>query len=282
VTDPTREERGWVRVIQGRADELPGVVPESVDLVVTSPPYPMVPQWDVQFAEDGARDFESMHDRLEGAWKASYRALAPGGILAVNIGDAVRRGAAGFRLWPNHAEVSTRATRVGFTPLPYVLWKKPTNRPNAFLGSGFLPPNAYVTLDCEFILLFRRGGLRRFPPHDARRLASRYSKAERDRWFSQVWEDVRGARQGPAGHRSAAFPPEVPRRLIRMFSRVGDTVLDPFAGTGTTLWTASELGRNAIGVELDPAALHQLERRSAGLARTATSPGVLAPHRPRA
>jgi modification methylase len=138
-------------------------------------------------------------------------------------------------------------------PLPYLLWPKPTNRVNAFLGSGFLPPNAYVTLDCEYILLLRNGSLRAFPAGDPGRKASAYTKPERDRWFSQIWRGVRPARQSlPGGRRTGAFPSEIPRRLIRMFSLTGETVLDPFAGTGTTLWVAHELGRNSVGVELDP------------------------------
>jgi DNA modification methylase len=242
-----------VRVVAGDARELPGVGPASVHLVVTSPPYPMIPIWDESFAAQGARDFGSMHDLLSEAWRSCHRALVDGGILAINIGDALRTGAdEPFRLWPNHAEVLARCASIGFRPLPYILWKKPMNRPNAFLGSGFLPPNAYVTLDCEFILLFRKGELRRFPRKDARRAASRYRRDERDLWFSQIWE-VRAARQmARGGGRSSAFPPEIPRRLIRMFSVEGDTVLDPFAGTGTTLQAARDLGRHAIGIERDP------------------------------
>lgn len=189
---------------------------------------------------------------LEDAWRACYRVLVPGGLLAVNIGDALRTTDGEFRLWPNSAETMVAAERVGFRPLPYLLWKKPTNKPNAFLGSGFLPPNAYVTLDCEFILLFRKGTLRRLPAHDPARDASRISREERDTWFSQVWTDVRGAPQRTARGRSAAFPAAIPERLVRMFSLVGETVLDPFAGTGTTLAAAAGCGRNAVGVEWDP------------------------------
>lgn len=253
----------WIRTIEGDARDLAGVGPASVHLVVTSPPYPMIPLWDASFARWGATTYEAMHERLGEVWRACYRALVPGGLLAVNIGDALRRGDDGFRLWPNHVDASRACERAGFRPLPYLLWKKPTNRPNAFLGSGFLPPNAYVTLDCEFILLFRRGELRAFPRSDHRRQESRYSKVERDRWFSQVWDDVRGTPQrGPNG-RTGAFPAEIPRRLIRMFSVGGDTVLDPFAGTGTTLWVAHDLGRNAIGVEVDPVASESLRRTAA-------------------
>ncbi len=250
---------GTLRLLRGDARRLVGVAAGSVHLVLTSPPYPMVAQWDEQFRALGAGRYPAMLRVLEGAWRACHRVLVPGGLLAVVIGDALRRDERGFRLWPNHAATLLAAERVGFRPLPYLLWKKPTNRPNAYLGSGFLPPNAYVTLDCEFVLLLRKGDLRRFPSHDVRREASRFSRAERDRWFSQVWEDLRGTRQQRPGGRTGAFPAPVAERLVRMFSVAGDTVLDPFAGTGTTLWSAAELGRDAIGVELDPETYAALE-----------------------
>jgi len=240
-----------------------GVESSSIQLVVTSPPYPMIPQWDRLFRALGAREYPEMLNVLADAWQECHRVLVSGGILAINIGDALRSNDDGFRLWPNHAETLVAATRLGFSPLPYILWKKPTNKPNAFLGSGFLPPNAYVTLDCEFILPFRKGGLRRFPPHDPQRTASRFGRGERDRWFSQVWSDIRGVSQRSAAGRTGAFPPEVPERLIRMFSVEGDTVLDPFAGTGTTLWAALRWGRNAVGVEWDPRVYAELKETAA-------------------
>lgn len=249
---------GRVRLVAGDARTLDGLPDASVELIVTSPPYPMIPQWDGLFRSLGAESYPEMLGVLEAAWRAGHRVLVDGGLLAVVIGDALRRSPDGFRLWPNHAATLVAAERAGFRPLPYLLWKKPTNRPNAFLGSGFAPPNAYVTLDCEFVLLFRKGEPRRFPAHDPRRTASRFTRAERDRWFSQIWDDVRGARQTAAGRRTGAFPPELARRLVRMFSVVGDTVLDPFAGTGTTLWAAVEEGRRAVGVEYDPAVYAEL------------------------
>jgi modification methylase len=262
------------------------VADASVHLVVTSPPYPMIPQWDALFERLGASDYASMHRLLAQVWRRCHEVLIPGGLLAINIGDALRSRDGEFRLWPNHARIIEECGALGFLPLPYLLWKKPTNRPNAYLGSGFSPPNAYVTLDCEFVLLFRNGGLRRFPPGDPVRAASRYSRAERDVWFSQVWGDVRGARQASGSGRTGAFPPEIPARLIRMFSCIGETVLDPFAGTGTTLWEAARLGRSAIGVEIDPALAVELRKEAARRALPTSargrSPGGAPPRRRRA
>jgi DNA modification methylase len=269
-----------IRVIEGDATRMDGVDAASVHLIVTSPPYPMIPQWDETFHRQGADDFDGMHDLLARVWRRSREVLVPGGLLAINIGDALRSTAGAFQLWPNHVEVAARCRSLGLVPLPYLLWKKPTNRPNAFLGSGFLPPNAYVTLDCEFVLLFRNGALRRFPAHDRSRSESRFTKPERDRWFSQVWTDVRGARQAGPGARTGAFPPELPERLIRMFSCVGETVLDPFAGTGTTLWAAEKLGRNSIGIELDAARCAEL-RESARVTKAAGAGGSPAAGAPR-
>ena len=148
--------------------------------------------------------------------------------------------------------------KIGFTILPYILWKKPTTKPKykgkgAFLGSGFLPPNAYVTLDCEFILLFRKGNLRKFPPQDQTRYESAFTKPQRDEWFSQIWA-LKGTRQteGELERRTAAYPDEIAERLIKMFSIKGDRGLDPFLGSGTTTKVAMQNQRNSVGYEVDP------------------------------
>lgn len=227
----------------------------SVHLVVTSPPYPMVAIWDNFYAECSASTYDEMHNYLDQVWSEIARVLIPGGIACVNIGDATRSKDGLFRLYPNHSRVIEKFETLGLVSLPYILWKKPTTKPHykgkgAFLGSGFLPPNAYVTLDMEYILIFRKGGLRTFEPKDPERYKSRFTKQERDKWFSQVWT-VTGARQNIEGfeRRVAAFPEEIPRRLIRMFSIVGDLVLDPFLGSGTSLKTAIALGRRFVGYE---------------------------------
>jgi len=227
----------------------------SVHLVVTSPPYPMVGIWDDFFTEVSASSYDAMHEYLNQVWREVERVLVPGGIACINIGDATRTRDGLFHLYPNHSRIIENFEKLGFITLPYVLWKKPTTKPHykgkgAFLGSGFLPPNAYVTLDMEYILIFRKGPPRSFPPKDPDRYKSRFTKKERDEWFSQVWK-VQGVRQSVDGleRRVAAFPEEIPRRLIRMFSVQADLILDPFLGSGTSLKVAIELGRKFVGYE---------------------------------
>src|SRR5437879_9008873 len=227
----------------------------SVHLVVTSPPYPMVGIWDDFFREESAESYDAMHSYLNQTWKEVKRILVAGGIACVNIGDATRTKEGVFHLYPNHSRVIETFERLGLVTLPYVLWKKPTTKPRykgkgAFLGSGFLPPNAYVTLDMEYILIFRKGSLRSFETKDPKRYSSKCTKKERDRWVSQEWT-VTGARQRHRGleRRVAAFPEEIPRRLIRMFSIEGDLVLDPFLGSGTTLKAAMDLSRRFVVYE---------------------------------
>jgi len=221
-----------------------------------------------------------MHAELDLAWAGCARALVPGGIACVNVGDATRTAGDDFRLFPNHARIIQGMARAGFTVLPDILWRKPTNAPNKFMGSGMLPAGAYVTYEHEYVLVFRKGSKRAFATADekAARRRSAYFWEERNVWFSDVWTDLTGARQELADpetrERSAAFPYELPWRLVQMFSVAGDVVLDPFAGAGTTLAAALGSGRASIGVERDaglvPVAEAALRRaRDAGNARAA-------------
>lgn len=240
----------------------------AAQLAVTSPPYPMIAMWDAHFSdaspevaaaldrEDGPAAFAAMHAVLDPVWRETVRALAPGGIACVNIGDAVRTIGGRFSLYPNHARILSRFMELGMSPLPAILWRKQTNAPNKFMGSGMLSPGAYVTLEHEFILIFRKGEKREFPGQEAEsRRESAYFWEERNTWFSDVWTDLKGRTQGTQGRaarkRSAAFPFELAYRLIAMFSIAGDTVIDPFCGTGTTLSAAMALGRNSVGFEVD-------------------------------
>lgn len=212
---------------------------DSVELVVTSPPYPGIEMWD----ELGS--WEEIMSTIYLVVSECQRVVVDGGIICINIGDAPRTTDDGFRVYPNHAWLMVFSDLIGLTPMTPIHWKKPTNKPNSFLGSGFEPPNAYVMLDIEHILVFRNGDKRK--TDRLLRRASAYTKEERDTWFSQEW-NIKGEKQDGR----ATFPPEIPYRLIRMFSLLGDTVLDPFSGTGTTLQIAQALGRDAIGYDNNP------------------------------
>jgi modification methylase len=257
------------RIVMEDARQMPGLEDQSIDLVVTSPPYPMIGMWDSIFAtadpavaaalgeSDEERAFEAMHLYLDGIWQEIYRVLKPGGIACINIGDATRSNNGVFRLFPNHARIITSCRGLGFSLLPVILWRKTTNAPTKFMGSGMLPPGAYVTLEHEYILILRKGAKRVFSeaPEKQNRRESAYFWEERNTWFSDIWFDLPGTPQALAvsrsRERSAAFPLEIPYRLINMFSVKGDTVLDPFVGTGTTLLAAMCSARNSVGYEID-------------------------------
>jgi len=265
------------RVVTGDARDL-ALPDDSVDLVVTSPPYPMIEMWDDIFATldpavgdalesgDGDRAFELMHDVLDSVWAEVVRVLAPGGIACINVGDATRSIGDGFRSFSNHAEITSRFREHGLRALPDILWRKPSNRATKFMGSGMLPPNAYPTLEHEHVLLFRNGQRREFPPGDDARYESAYFWEERNEWFSDLWTLAGETQAVDEGlrERSGAFPLELPYRLVSMFSTYGDTVLDPFLGTGTTTVAAMVAGRDSVGYDRDDDLLSALSERVNG------------------
>jgi len=256
------------RIVTGDSRSLSKIDDDSVELVVTSPPYPMIEMWDELFSElnpeiadsldtgEGQVAFSQMHEELEKVWKEVSRVLVDGGIACINIGDATRKVDGSFRVFQNHSRIINAFEDLGFEPLPELLWRKPVNSGAKFMGSGMLPPNAYVTLEHEYILVFRNGkDSRTFEPGSERRYSSAYFWEERNQWFSDVWMDIKGELQSlgqsELRERSAAYPFEIPYRLINMYSVYGDTVLDPFWGTGTTSFAAMVAGRNSVGYELD-------------------------------
>ena len=265
-------------VVAGDSRALTEVEDDSVELVVTSPPYPMIEMWDGLFSSlnpeigdelengEGQAAFTRMHEELETVWNEVSRVLVDGGIVCVNVGDATRKVDDSFRVFQNHSRIITDFEDLGFEPLPEILWRKPANSGATFLGSGMLPPNAYVTLEHEYILVFRNGKRsRRFEPGAERRYSSAYFWEERNQWFSDVWTDIRGELQAldnrELRERSGAYPFEIPYRLINMYSVYGDTVLDPFWGTGTTSVAAMVAGRNSIGYELNDEFAHLFQER---------------------
>lgn len=228
----------------------------SVDLIVTSPPYPMIEMWDELFVSlnssisiESDDAFELMHQELDKVWKECLRVLKPGSFICINIGDATRT-LSQFRLYNNHSRITSAMLKLGFTNLPNVIWRHPTNSPNKFMGSGMLPCGAYVTLEHEYILIFRKDGKRDIDK--AVRRQSAYFFEERNKWFSDNW-NVTAARQVMTGSRTrnASFPIEIPYRLINMYSVYGDAVMDPFGGLFTTSMAAMLSGRNSVSLEID-------------------------------
>lgn len=261
--------------------QMDSIPPNSVDLMVTSPPYPMIEMWDETFSTQnssiqdalkrarGAEAFELMHKVLDPVWDEAYRVLKEGGIACINIGDATRTIDGDFTLYSNHSRILRYLLSIGFNTLPNILWRKQTNAPNKFMGSGMLPAGAYVTLEHEFILIVRKGSKREFrkAKEKTKRRESAFFWEERNVWFSDVWMDIKGAIQGLENRntrlRSGAYPFEVAHRLINMFSVKGDIVLDPFLGTGTTTAAAMATARNSIGFEIDPGlrdTIHSIKR----------------------
>lgn len=252
----------------GLAQSMSALADQSVDLVVTSPPYPMVEMWDESMAtqnseirgalarQDGAKAFALMHSELDKVWDEVCRVTKPSAFVCINIGDATRTINGEFQLYSNHSRILHYFLQKEFCSLPPIIWRKPTNAPNKFMGSGMLPAGAYVTYEHEYILILRKGGKRLFKTEaeKLRRQQSAFFWEERNQWFSDLWE-IRGTVQKMISkatrERSGAYPFDIPYRLINMYSVKGDIVLDPFLGTGTTALAALAAGRNSVGYELD-------------------------------
>lgn len=257
------------KILIDDSKNLPVIPDSSVQLIVTSPPYPMIEMWDEIFdhqdssigtalaAGDGMNAYLKMHEILNQVWKECDRILADNGFICINIGDATRTINSTFRLYPNHAEIINFFQSHGYCVLPDIHWRKQSNAPNKFMGSGMYPAGAYVTYEHEYILVFRKGDKRTFSGKEKlRRQKSAYFWEERNIWFSDLWE-IKGASQvisaeGAGRNRNASYPFEVPYRLVNMYSAEGDTVFDPFAGLGTTALACMASQRNSIGCEIDP------------------------------
>ena len=243
------------RLINGDARDLSFLEDESVHLVVTSPPYWNLKRYNENPDQLGHfQDYEVFLAELEKVWQHVLRILVPGGRLVCVVGDVcvARRSFGRHLVFPLHADICVICRRLGFDNLNPIVWHKIANAsyevPNGskFLGKPY-EPNAIIKNDMEFILMQRKpGGYRK--PTEAQREASKLTKEEFHRWFQQIW-NITGA---STKHHPAPFPLELAMRLVRMFSFVGDTVLDPFCGSGTTMVAALRTGRNSIGVEIDP------------------------------
>ena len=252
--------------ICGWSNNLDKVSDKSVSLIITSPPYPMIDMWDDCFSQQDSsidiyRDpqaaFEKMHLLLNQVWDECDRILIDGGFICINIGDATRTINDTFQMFSNHSKIISYFQSLGYSVLPDIIWRKQSNSPNKFMGSGMYPAGAYVTYEHEYILIFRKGGKRMFTSASEKemRRESAYFWEERNVWFSDLW-DFKGTHQSlnlkGVRNRSAAYPFELAYRLINMYSIKGDTVCDPFSGTGTTNLAAMASERNSIGIDCLP------------------------------
>ena len=225
-------------------------------LVLTSPPY-----WTLKQYRDGPGqmghigEYEVFLVELDKVWERCYKALVQGGRLICVVGDVClsrRKNAGRHTVVPLHASIQEHCRKIGFDNLAPIIWYKIANAVyEVENGSGFLgkpyEPNAVIKNDIEFILMERKpGGYR--TPSVATRVLSVISTDNHKEWFQQVWSGLTGA---STKEHPAPFPLELAERLVRMFSFVGDTVLDPFLGTGTTTVAAAKWGRNSIGFEID-------------------------------
>lgn len=264
------EERSHV-IVEGDARDLSFIASESVHFVCTSPPYGSLKEYPDSDGQLGNMpDYDEFLDELDRVWSESLRILVPGGRVACVVGDVCisRRKGGRHHVLPLSADIQVRAREIGFDNLTPIRWLKVSNmkleasKSGRYLGKPNLP-NGIIKNDLEHILFLRKPGGYRNPTSEME-AASRIETDEYIKYFRPVWEDVRGQlrRDHPA-----PYPPEIPLRLIKMFSFAGDTVVDPFSGTGTTAIAAMESNRNSISIEIDPGYVATLESRltSSGL-----------------
>lgn len=259
------EQRSLHKVIQGDARDLSFIPRESVHFVCTSPPYADLIKYPESTGQLGnIASYEAFLEEMDKVWAEALRVLVAGSRVACIVGDVCisRKKAGRHYVLPLSADLQVRARRIGFDVLTPIRWQKVSNikleasSSSRFLGKPNLP-NGIVKNDIEHILFFRKpGGYRKPTPQMEDQ--SFISTDDYSKWFSPVWTDVTG--QLRKKH-PAPYPMEIPRRLIKMFSFAGDTVLDPFGGTGTTALAAGETGRNSISVEIEPAYVDMIEDR---------------------
>jgi len=253
-------------VFLGDARKMTGLQPESVHLVLTSPPYWTLKEYRHSKHQLGhIPRYEEFLRELDKVWTQCFDALVPGGRVICVVGDVClsrRKNGGRHTVVPLHASIQEHCRAIGFDNLAPIIWHKIANVAHEVEGgAGFLgkpyEPNAVIKNDIEFILMQRKpGGYRK--PDVATRVLSVISDDCHKEWFQQIWTGVTGA---PTKHHPAPYPLELATRLIRMFSFVGDTVLDPFLGTGTTTVAAALSGRNSVAYEIDESYLRYAERR---------------------
>ncbi|HEX5278544.1 MAG TPA: site-specific DNA-methyltransferase [Micropepsaceae bacterium] len=268
------------RLYCGDSRALDFLPSNSIHLILTSPPY-----WTLKKYRDAPGQLghvegydQFLHD-LDEVWGHCLRCLVPGGRLVCVVGDVCRsrrENNGEHMVVPLHSSIQEHCRSLGFANLAPIIWHKIANAAyesdrngGGFLGKPY-EPNSVIKNDIEYILMLRKPGGYRSPSLSTR-IMSVIPADKHKTWFQQIWTGVTGA---STKDHPAPFPVELAERLVRMFSFVGDTVLDPFLGTGTTSLVALKTGRNSIGVEIDPQYLayaeKRIERETSGLFRRAT------------
>lgn len=245
------------RLIVQDACDMRAIKDSSVHLVVTSPPYWNLKQYNTREKQLGdIEDYEKFLSKLDSVWGECARVLIPGGRICCVVGDVCvsRRVAGRHYVAPLHADIQVRSRKVGLDTLTPIFWGKIANASleaegngGGFLGKPY-QPGAIIKNDTEFILFMRKPGDYRSPTMLQKGL-SMMTQAEMKSWLVSAWSDIKGA-STRNGH-PAPYPPELAERLIKMFSYAGDTVLDPFVGSGSTTIAAIRAGRNSIGADID-------------------------------
>lgn len=241
------------KIITGDSRQMNLLPDKSVHLVVTSPPYWQLKDYGTENQIGFHESYESYINNLNLVWKESLRVLHPGCRLCINIGDQFARSVyyGRYKIIPIRTEIIKFCETIGFDYMGAVIWQKVTTTNTTggatIMGSFPYPRNGILKLDYEFILLFKKQGISSKPTDEQKKLSA-MTKDEWNTYFSGHWYFA-GAKQD--GH-IAVFPEELPARLIKMFAFAGDTVLDPFVGSGTTALAARNLGRNSVGYEINP------------------------------
>lgn len=240
-------------LVHGDCRSMDYIKNKSVDLIVTSPPYWQLKDYGDTRQIGFNQSYEEYINSLNLVWMECFRVLKPGSRLCINIGDQFARGVyyGRYKVVPIHSEIIRFCETIGFDFMGSIIWQKPTSMHTTggskVMGSYPYPKGGIVKIDYENILLFKKPGTTSAPTSEIKELSKLYDE-EWHTFFTSHW-NFPGERQDK---HIAVFPEELPHRLIKMFSFCGDTVLDPFMGSGTTALAALKNGRNSIGYEINP------------------------------
>lgn len=244
--------------------EMRNLEDKSIGLVVTSPPYWNIKNYQVKGQIGYNQSYEDYINSLKAVWKECKRVLQPGCKLVINVGDQFLRAKDNggiYEIKPIHADIIKSCQEIGYCFLGNIIWKKITTTKTTggctWMGSIYYPRDGYITYEHEYIMIFKNFGKAPKPSEEVKKL-SRLSKDSRSKWFRGIWDDLPPAKQE---EHCAMFPEELPMRIIKMFSFAGDIILDPFVGSGTTMAAAEKSYRNSIGIDINPESINLVQSK---------------------